>query len=89
MIKGFKSKETSPCDIVLRTSCFLLAEDTVHFYLLMFAIFACCSEDDHIVENESAGPSKRKRRLVLDADMETKIRDLYERYVLFYVSSSY
>ncbi|KAF8114815.1 hypothetical protein N665_0033s0007 [Sinapis alba] len=38
------------------------------------------NEDDHIVENESAGPSKRKRRLVLDADMETKIRDLYERF---------
>ncbi|KAJ4875737.1 timeless family protein [Raphanus sativus] len=37
-------------------------------------------EDDQIVENESAGPSKRKRRLVLDADMETKIRDLYERF---------
>ncbi|CAH8329047.1 unnamed protein product [Eruca vesicaria subsp. sativa] len=34
------------------------------------------NEDDH---NESAGPSKRKRRLVLDADMEIKIRDLYER----------
>lgn len=41
------------------------------------------------MENESAGPSKRKRRLVLDADMETKIRDLYERYVLFDVSSIY
>ncbi|KAJ0267230.1 Timeless family protein [Hirschfeldia incana] len=38
------------------------------------------NEDDHIVENESAGPSKRKRRLILDADMETKIRDLYERF---------
>lgn len=87
MIKGFKSSKNSPCDTTLYTSCFLLAEETVHFYLSKFVIFACCSEDDHIVENESAGPSKRKRRLVLDADMETKIRDLYERYVLFDVSS--
>lgn len=55
----------------------------------MRGIFACCSEDDHMVENESAGPSKRKRRLVLDADMEIKIKELYERYVLFDAWSSY
>lgn len=35
------------------------------------------------MEDKSAGPSTRKRRLVLDGDMEIKIKDLYERYVLF------
>ncbi|ESQ43217.1 hypothetical protein EUTSA_v10012488mg [Eutrema salsugineum] len=38
------------------------------------------NKDDNSVENESAGPSKRKRRLVLDADMEIKIKELYERF---------
>ncbi|CAH2070182.1 unnamed protein product [Thlaspi arvense] len=38
------------------------------------------NEDDHIVENETAGPSKRKRRLILDSDMEIKIEELYERF---------
>ncbi|EOA12459.1 hypothetical protein CARUB_v10025761mg [Capsella rubella] len=38
------------------------------------------NEDDHMVEDQSAGPSKRKRRLVLDGDMEIKIRDLYNRF---------
>lgn len=50
--------------------------------------FACCSEDDHIVEDDSAVPSKKKRKLVLDADMEIKIKELYDRYVLLDVSSS-
>ncbi|XP_024009650.1 uncharacterized protein LOC112084625 [Eutrema salsugineum] len=53
----------------------------LRFYLLiMLAIFAWCIEDDDSVENESAGPSKRKRRLVLDADMEIKMKELYERF---------
>ncbi|CAH8279425.1 unnamed protein product [Arabidopsis lyrata] len=38
------------------------------------------NEDDGMVEDISAGPSKRKRRLVLDGDMEIKIKDLYDRY---------
>ncbi|KAL1206714.1 hypothetical protein V5N11_027273 [Cardamine amara subsp. amara] len=38
------------------------------------------NEDDHMVEDKSAGPSKRKRRLALDGDMEIKIKDLYDRY---------
>ncbi|XP_010445395.1 PREDICTED: protein timeless homolog [Camelina sativa] len=38
------------------------------------------NEEDHMVEDDSAGPSKRKRRLVLDGDMEIKIKDLYERF---------
>ncbi|KAG7612788.1 Timeless C-terminal [Arabidopsis suecica] len=38
------------------------------------------NEDDDMVEDKSAGPSKRKRRLVLDGDMDIKIKDLYDRY---------
>ncbi|KFK26897.1 hypothetical protein AALP_AA8G307700 [Arabis alpina] len=38
------------------------------------------NEDDDIVENESAEPSKRKRKLVLDADMEIKLKELHEMF---------
>lgn len=87
MIKGFKSLKNFFCDIILYIFCFLLVEEIVYFYLLKFVIFVCCSEDDYIVENEFVGLFKRKRRFVFDVDMEIKIRDLYERYVLFDVLS--
>ena len=65
------------------------AGDTFHFYLLTLVTFSCCSEDDDMVEDKSAGPFKRKRRLVLDGDMDIKIKDLYDRYVLFDARSSW
>ncbi|XP_010537125.1 PREDICTED: uncharacterized protein LOC104811936 [Tarenaya hassleriana] len=37
-------------------------------------------QNEEDVENESAGPSQRKRRLVLDDETETKIKELYDKF---------
>ncbi|CAN8244514.1 unnamed protein product [Cochlearia groenlandica] len=38
------------------------------------------NEEDHMAEDESERPSKRKQRLVLDGDMEIKIKELHDRF---------
>lgn len=40
-------------------------------------LFCCCREG--IIEHESEGVSKRRKSLVLNQDLEEKIKGLYEK----------